>query len=270
MERIPRIRAGDASLPAIGFGTWQLTGRVCGDRVRDALVAGYRHIDTAQMYANEHEVGRGLRESGVDRGEVFLTTKLWIDNLARDAVLSSTDESLTRLQPDYLDLLLIHLFDGRRNPRILTGRPRDPLVLIRGETIGLDQLASRYIKTLLDLLPFLQSLCLIHAGVGGPEDGLYLPEGDHKSLDLLGRGGKGLGVLGEIPCWSNGRHDIGKTSGALFIDGIESIGLCFHLNRILCGDLLIGLIFVGASSGLQLSDWGRLRGTGQVDPRHDP
>jgi len=108
MERIPRIRAGDASIPAIGFGTWQLTGRVCGDRVRDALVAGYRHIDTAQMYANEHEVGRGLRESGVDRGEVFLTTKLWIDNLARDAVLSSTDESLTRLQTDYLDLLLIH------------------------------------------------------------------------------------------------------------------------------------------------------------------
>jgi len=108
MGTIPRVRAGEASIPALGFGTWQLTGRVCGDRVRDALAAGYRHIDTAQRYGNEHEVGRGLRESGVDRGEVFLTTKLWIDNLARDAVLSSTEEGLARLGTDSLDLLLIH------------------------------------------------------------------------------------------------------------------------------------------------------------------
>lgn len=108
MRGIPSVRAGEASIPALGFGTWQLTGRVCGDRVRDALAAGYRHIDTARMYENEHEVGRGLRESGVDRGEVFLTTKLWIDDLARDRVLSSTEESLARLGTDFLDLLLIH------------------------------------------------------------------------------------------------------------------------------------------------------------------
>lgn len=102
------VRAGDARIPVLGFGTWQLTGRACGDRVRDALQAGYRHVDTAQMYENEAQVGRGLAEAGVPRREVFLTTKLWNDNLARDAVLSSTEASLERLGTDYADLLLIH------------------------------------------------------------------------------------------------------------------------------------------------------------------
>lgn len=64
------------SVPRLGFGTWQITGRACVDAVRDALEIGYRHLDTARVYENEREVGRALSQSGVDRGEVFLTTKV--------------------------------------------------------------------------------------------------------------------------------------------------------------------------------------------------
>ena len=95
-------------LPLLGLGTWDLRGVECVRSVREALDIGYRHIDTAQMYENEREVGRGLSESDVDRSQVFVTTKLWLDNLTRSAVASSFEESLKRLAIEYVDLLLIH------------------------------------------------------------------------------------------------------------------------------------------------------------------
>ena len=94
--------------PLLGLGTWDLRGAGCVRAVREALDIGYRHVDTAQMYENEREVGRGLSESGVDREQVFVTTKLWHDNLTRNAVPSSFEESLKRLATEYVDLLLIH------------------------------------------------------------------------------------------------------------------------------------------------------------------
>lgn len=95
-------------VPTLGYGTWQLTGSDCEQGVEHALRSGYRHVDTAQMYENEDRVGAGMSASGVDRGEVFLTTKISNDNHAREDVLRSTDESLARLGTDYVDLLLIH------------------------------------------------------------------------------------------------------------------------------------------------------------------
>ena len=71
-----------ARVPALGFGTWQITGRACVRAVRTALDLGYRHIDTAQMYKNEEAVGRGLKQSGLDREDIFLTTKVWTDQFA--------------------------------------------------------------------------------------------------------------------------------------------------------------------------------------------
>jgi 2,5-diketo-D-gluconate reductase B len=100
--------AAEVEIPSIGYGTWQIHGQTCRGRVADALAAGYRHVDTAQMYENEEAVGRGLRDAALDREDVFLTTKLWMENLAREAVLSSTEQSLRRLATDYVDLLLIH------------------------------------------------------------------------------------------------------------------------------------------------------------------
>ncbi|HEX7969519.1 MAG TPA: aldo/keto reductase, partial [Stellaceae bacterium] len=97
-----------ARVPAIGLGTWQLSGRGCEEAVRQALDLGYRHIDTAQMYGNEAEVGRAIRASGLGRDQIFLTTKLAPGNLAAGAVRRTAEESLRRLGTDHVDLLLIH------------------------------------------------------------------------------------------------------------------------------------------------------------------
>jgi len=96
-------------VPALGFGTWQIKGRDCVDMVRFALdEVGYRHIDTAQAYENEEAVGRAIGDSEVAREDIFLTTKVWMDRLEPNDLKRSTDESLERLQCDYVDLLLIH------------------------------------------------------------------------------------------------------------------------------------------------------------------
>lgn len=95
-------------VPAIGLGTWRLSGEDCVRAVGGALGLGYRHIDTAQMYDNEEEVGRGIRGSGVDREEIFLVTKIRTSNFSHKDVLASARESLRKLGTDYVDLLLMH------------------------------------------------------------------------------------------------------------------------------------------------------------------
>ena len=84
-------------IPQIGYGTWRLNGRACEHGVADALAAGYRHVDTAAMYGNEEEVGRGLRAGSVDRSEVWLTTKVWYDELEPERLRASLEGSLRRL-----------------------------------------------------------------------------------------------------------------------------------------------------------------------------
>ena len=96
-------------MPVLGFGTWQNTNpNECAKSVRTALETGYRHIDTAQAYGNEEYVGRGISEADVPREEVFLATKVWIDNLAYDDVLETARTSLDRLDVEYVDLLYVH------------------------------------------------------------------------------------------------------------------------------------------------------------------
>jgi 2,5-diketo-D-gluconate reductase B len=95
-------------VPSLGLGTWRLSGQECVRAVERALALGYRHIDTAQMYANEGEVGRGIQNSGVDRGDVFLVTKVRTSSYSYDEVIRSTRESLKKLRTDHVDLLLIH------------------------------------------------------------------------------------------------------------------------------------------------------------------
>jgi diketogulonate reductase-like aldo/keto reductase len=102
------INANGALMPAIGLGTWTLKGSACVDLVRHALGLGYRHVDTAAAYDNEREVGRAIRQSGVPRDEIFLTTKVWWTDLAPADLEHSAGESLKRLGLDHVDLLLIH------------------------------------------------------------------------------------------------------------------------------------------------------------------
>jgi len=104
---IPAVElAPGVNLPAIGFGTWQITGRSAYESARAALEAGYRHIDTATMYGNEEEIGRALRDSGLDRSEVFITTKLPPSHAGRER--QTLDASLKALGVDFVDLWLIH------------------------------------------------------------------------------------------------------------------------------------------------------------------
>ena len=95
-------------VPSLGLGTFRLTGNACERAVERALGMGYRHVDTAQMYGNEAEVGRGIEDAGVERAEIFLTTKVWPSDFAHDRVISKTRESLKKLRTDYVDLLLMH------------------------------------------------------------------------------------------------------------------------------------------------------------------
>ena len=104
----PVVEARGARIPLIGLGTWELRGRTCARIVEEALRLGYRHVDTAELYDNEHEVGEGLRASGVAREEVFVTTKVWPSHFAPRDLERSAKESLTRLRFPQVDLLLLH------------------------------------------------------------------------------------------------------------------------------------------------------------------
>ncbi|WP_413527677.1 aldo/keto reductase [Marinilactibacillus psychrotolerans] len=101
--------ANGVEVPILGFGTFQITDPQEAEKaVKDAIKAGYRHIDTAQSYMNEEAVGKGIAHSGVPREELFVTTKVWVDNVNYDGVMTSVERSLERLGSDYVDLLLIH------------------------------------------------------------------------------------------------------------------------------------------------------------------
>lgn len=102
------VEAKGMRMPQIGFGTWQLRGVECSTLVREALRIGYRHLDTAQAYENEAEVGAGLADSGVARKDVFVTTKLVLRITPPDQFIKGTKESLQRLRMSEVDLLLLH------------------------------------------------------------------------------------------------------------------------------------------------------------------
>jgi diketogulonate reductase-like aldo/keto reductase len=126
------ISVQGVEVPRLGLGTWRLTGDQCRETVETALELGYRHIDTAQVYRNERQVGAALSASDVDREDVFLATKLGPER-DYDGVLRTTEESLARLGTDYLDLLLIHWPNGRP-----PGSPPNPLSSApdHGETLA--------------------------------------------------------------------------------------------------------------------------------------
>lgn len=112
----PQIRFHDGhSIPQVGLGVWQTPNDVAVVAVEAALAAGYRHIDTAAAYRNEDGVGRGIKNSGVDRRDIYITTKLWNEDQGFDSTLRAFDRSLKELGTDYIDLYLIHWPSPHRN-----------------------------------------------------------------------------------------------------------------------------------------------------------
>ena len=107
--------AGQANIPVLGLGTWQSTGQDCIDVVSQGLKMGYEHIDTAQAYGNEKEVGQGIKQSGIARDKFFLTTKIFPDDMKFEPenLVAAAKRSLENLDTDYVDLLLLHWPDDR-------------------------------------------------------------------------------------------------------------------------------------------------------------
>lgn len=101
-------KVGELEIPALGLGTYLIKGHEAINTFEQAIDLGYRHIDTAQLYENEFEVGTAIQQSPVDRSEIFLTTKVWPTRLSREDFLPSVEGSLRKLKTDYVDLLLIH------------------------------------------------------------------------------------------------------------------------------------------------------------------
>ena len=106
LESIPL--SNGVKMPRPGYGVYQVDPATCEASVREALEVGYRAIDTAQAYHNEEGVGRAIKGSGLPREDIFLTTKVWVSNAGQEKARASIEESLRKLQTDYIDLLLIH------------------------------------------------------------------------------------------------------------------------------------------------------------------
>ena len=145
-EKKTCVTVHGADVPVLGWGTWRLDGQECTRTVRSALEIGYRHIDTAQTYFNEEQVGRAIYESGIQRDAIFLTTKLAYDDVTHAAVLKSTEQSLGKLKTDYVDLLLIH-WPSRMTPLTETLQAMEELVSQgRVRHIGVSNFPSELLK----------------------------------------------------------------------------------------------------------------------------
>lgn len=110
-------------IPKVGFGTYKVIDQSAQGIVETALSVGYRHLDTARMYMNEKEVGAGMAASGIARKDIFLTTKVWRDDLSYDATMASVESSLKDLGTDYLDLCLLH-WPHARKQTVKNGRKK--------------------------------------------------------------------------------------------------------------------------------------------------
>lgn len=158
------VQANGARIPALGFGTYTLEDEACELAVRTALEVGYRHIDTAAAYGNEEGVGRAIRNSGVERDALFVTTKVWWTDIAPGDLERSAEESLQRLGLSHVDLLLIHW----PNPAIPLADTMGALcdVKRRGLTrhIGVSNFSARLVEEAVGLAdePLVANQCECH------------------------------------------------------------------------------------------------------------
>ena len=172
------VLSNGVSIPCLGFGTWQSPTDEAASSVRHALLSGYRHIDTAAQYGNEPDVGRGIRESGVLRKEIFLTTKLWNDERGYETTLAAFERSLNNLGTDYIDLYLIHWpatphrFENWQELNLGTWRAFEKLYKEgRIRAIGVSNFMPHHLKPLLDeceIIPMVNQI-EIHPGMLQPE-----------------------------------------------------------------------------------------------------
>jgi 2,5-diketo-D-gluconate reductase B len=143
---VASVEAQGAHIPLLGLGTWELRGRACTRVVEQALRLGYRHVDTAEIYDNEREVGEGLRASGVKRSEVFVTTKIWPTHYAPRELERAARECLVRLRLGEVDLLLLHW----PNPQIPLAETLGALCKVKREGLARNIGVSNFTVALIE------------------------------------------------------------------------------------------------------------------------
>jgi diketogulonate reductase-like aldo/keto reductase len=151
-----------ARIPRLGFGTWLLEGDDAYDGVRDALEIGYRHIDTARAYENEQQVGRAIADSGLDRGELWITTKIWTSEFAAGDLERAAEDSLHNLRVDHVDLLLLHW----PNPEVPLEESLGALARLRDDSrighAGVSNFPAGMLQRALELAPLLANQVEYH------------------------------------------------------------------------------------------------------------
>lgn len=178
---VPDIKMSNGkTVPQIGLGLWlNKDEQECKSAVNYALEAGYRHFDSAQIYANEQFLGTALKESGIARSEVFITTKIWNDNLWWDGFDPSFDESLEKLQTDHVDLLLIH-FPVTNQRRPAWYKMEEKFKRGQAKAIGVSNYTVTHLKELLSecsVKPVVNQVEL-HVFLQQPELVTYCQEND--------------------------------------------------------------------------------------------
>ena len=145
-QNVPAVDAKGARIPLLGLGTWDLRGRVCARVVEQALRLGYRHVDTAEMYENEREVGEGIHGAGIKRNEVFVTTKIWPSHFAPRELERAARDCLVRLRLSEVDLLLLHW----PNPQIPLAETLGALCKVKRDGLARHIGVSNFTVSLMD------------------------------------------------------------------------------------------------------------------------
>jgi 2,5-diketo-D-gluconate reductase A len=160
MPQTPMIPLSDGvAIPQLGFGVWRVSSETVVPAVSEALRVGYRHIDTAKLYANEEGVGKAVRSSGLPRSEVFITTKVWNDDHGYDPTRRAFDASLARLGFDYVDLYLIHWPMPRHDRYLETWRAMETIQREgRARAIGVSNFTPQTLRRLADHAETLPSI----------------------------------------------------------------------------------------------------------------
>jgi diketogulonate reductase-like aldo/keto reductase len=172
----PKLKLSDGNrIPRVGFGTWQNKNeKECVDTINFALETGYRHIDTAQTYENEQYIGKAIKNSGINRDELFITTKIWLTNFLSSRLLPSLDKSLDKLQTDYVDLLLLH-FPVPKLRNKAWKKMEEAHRTRKAKSIGVSNFTVKHLESLL-------SECSIKPVVNQVELHVYLQQPDLRAF----------------------------------------------------------------------------------------
>lgn len=229
--------SNNVSIPELGFGTWQTpNGDVAVSAVKKALEVGYRHIDTAQGYKNEDSVGQAIKESGIPREEIFLTTKLWNENHSYDLVLSSFEESLKKLQTDYIDLFLIHwpnpvkFRDNWQSANAETWRAMEELYQAgKIKAIGVSNFLPHHFEELKKTATIFPMVNQIFLAPGELQKEVVSYCQEHNVL-LEAYSPLGTGKIFDVPEMQELSDKYGKTIAQIAIPGLYNMVSCRCLN----------------------------------------